>query len=278
MKIGFAGAGIMGAPMARNLAEAGHEVRLWNRTREKAEAVDGVAVAESPADAAEGAEVVVTMLSDGDAVAAVAPELVTGDVPWLQMSTVGLEATAHAMSLASERGAPFVDAPVLGTRQPAENGELVVLVSGPDGAIESGQPVFDAVGSKTVRLGERDEATRMKLVLNAWLVSLVEGLAETIALAQGIGVDPARFLETIDGAPMGTPYAQVKGKLMIDREFPPSFPLSLAHKDARLVLSAAAEAGIELPAGEAVERQFARAEAGGHGGSDMAAVFEATAK
>lgn len=268
----------MGAPMARNLAEAGHEVRLWNRTREKAEAVDGVTVADSPAEAAEGAEAVITMISDADAVAAVAPGLVTGAAIWLQMSTVGLEATAHAESLASRRGAPFVDAPVLGTRQPAEEGKLVVLASGPSDAIEQAQPVFDVVGAKTVRLGDAGEGTRLKLVLNSWLVALVEGLAETIALAEAIGVDPRTFLETIDGAPMGTPYAQLKGKAMIDRDFPPSFPLSLAHKDAQLVLSAAEQAGIKLPAVEAVERQFARAAGEGHGDLDMAAVFTATAK
>ena len=267
----------MGAPMARHLAEAGHEVRLWNRTREKAEEVEGVTVADSPSDAAAGAEVVVTMLADGDAVAAVAPELVTGEALWVQMSTIGLEATSHAMSIASRRGAPFVDAPVLGTRQPAEEGQLVVLASGPGDAIEQAQPIFDAVGSKTVKLGQTDEATRMKLVLNAWLVSLVEGLAETIALAQSIDVDPNRFLEIIDGAPMGTPYAQLKGKAMIAREFPPSFPLSLAHKDARLVLAAAEDAGLELPAVREVERQFARAAGDGHGDEDMAAVFLATA-
>jgi 3-hydroxyisobutyrate dehydrogenase len=278
MKIGFAGAGIMGAPMARHLAEAGHDVRLWNRTREKAEEVTGVTVADSPESAAGGADVVLTMLSNADAVMSVAPSLVTGEALWVQMSTVGLEATHSAMSLASRRGAPFVDAPVLGTKQPAEEGQLVVLASGPDDAIEQAGPIFGAVGSKTVRLGGADEATRMKLVLNTWLLSLVEGLAETIALSESIGVDPRRFLEIIDGAPMGTPYAQVKGKAMIAREFPPSFPLSLAHKDAQLVLAAAEEAGVSLPAVREVERQFARAAGDGHGDEDMAAVFTATAR
>jgi 3-hydroxyisobutyrate dehydrogenase len=277
MKIGFAGAGIMGAPMARHLAEAGHDVRLWNRTREKAEEVEGVTVADSPESAAEGADILVTMLADGDAVMSVAPSFVNGDAPWVQMSTVGLEATRSAMSLASRRGVSFVDAPVLGTKEPAEQGQLVVLASGPDEAIDQADPIFQAVGSKTIRLGESDAATRMKLVLNAWLVSLVEGLAETIALAQSIDVDPTQFLEIIDGAPMGTPYAQLKGKAMIEREFAPSFPLSLAHKDAKLVLAAAEEAGIELPAVQAIERQFGRAASHGHGDADMAAVFLATA-
>jgi 3-hydroxyisobutyrate dehydrogenase len=182
------------------------------------------------------------------------------------------------MSLAARRGASFVDAPALGTKQPAEEGQLVVLASGPGDAIAQAEPIFGAVGSKTVKLGGADEATRMKLVLNTWLLSLVEGLAETIALAESIGVDPSRFLEIIDGAPMGTPYAQLKGKAMIAREFAPSFPLSLAHKDARLVLAAAEEAGLNLAAVREVERQFARAAGDGHGDEDMAAVFTATAR
>jgi 3-hydroxyisobutyrate dehydrogenase len=278
MRIAVIGTGIMGAPIARNLAAAGHEVQAWNRTREKAEGIEGVGVADSAADASEGVDAVITMLADGDAVESVAPDAVREDVDWLQMSTVGLAATERLAQLASERGAPFVDAPVLGTKQPAEKGELVVLASGPDDALERAQPVFDAIGSKTVTLGEAGEGTRLKLVLNAWLVALVEGLAETIAFAESIGVDPKKFLETIDGAPMGAPYAQLKGKAMIDRDFPPSFPLSLAHKDARLVREAAEKAGIDLPLVEAVERQFARAEDAGHGDEDMAAVFRATAE
>jgi 3-hydroxyisobutyrate dehydrogenase len=278
MRIAVIGTGIMGAPMARNIAAAGHDVRAWNRTREKAEGIDGVDVADSAAGAAEGVEAVVTMLADGDAVEAVAPEVVRDGILWLQMSTVGLESTEKLMALAAERGATFVDAPVLGTKQPAEEGKLVVLASGPAEAVERAQSVFDAVAAKTVSLGDAGEGTRLKLVLNSWLVALTAGLAETIAFAESIGVDPRKFLETIDGAPMGTPYAQLKGKAMVGREFPPSFPLSLAHKDARLVLAAAAEAGIELPLAETVRDRFARAEEDGHGGEDMAAVFLATAK
>jgi 3-hydroxyisobutyrate dehydrogenase len=278
MRIGFIGAGIMGAPMARNLADAGHDVHLWNRTREKAEAVDGVTVAASPGAAAEGADAVVTMLSDGDAVDSVAGDFVGDGVLWLQMSTVGMEATEKLMQLAADRGATFVDAPVLGTKQPAEKGELVVLASGPEDALAKAEPVFDTVGAKTVTLGDAGAGTRLKLVLNSWLVALVEGLAETIAFAEAIDVDPKTFLETIDGAPMGTPYAQLKGKAMIERDFPASFPLSLALKDARLVRKAAERAGVELPLVETVERQFARADEDGHGDEDLAAVFFATAR
>jgi 3-hydroxyisobutyrate dehydrogenase len=226
---------------------------------------------------AEGADAVVTMLTDGDAVESVAPDFLADGVLWLQMSTVGIEATESLMKLAEDRGATFVDAPVSGTKEPAEKGELIVLASGPADALSTAGPVFDAVGSKTVKLGQAGEGTRLKLVLNSWLVSLVEGLAETVAFAEAIGVDPKTFLDTIDGASIGAPYAQLKGKAMIAREFPPSFPLSLAWKDARLVRQAAEKAGIALPLVKVVERQFARADEEGHGHEDMAAVFHATA-
>ena len=263
--------------MARNIAAAGHEVRAWNRTRERAEGIDGVTVAESPAAAAEGADAVVTMLADGDAVEAVAPEALREGIDWLQMSTVGLEATGRLAKIAADAGAVFVDAPVLGTKQPAEQGALVVLASGPGDALERAQPAFEAVGSKTVTLGEAGEGTRLKLVLNSWLVTLVEGLAETIAFAEAIGVDPKTFLETIEGGPIGPPYAKLKGTLMIERDFPPSFPLSLALKDARLVRKAAERHGVPMPLAEVIESQFARAVDDGHGEEDMAAVWFASA-
>src|SRR5262249_2514310 len=154
--VAFLGAGIMGAPMAANAAKAGLDVRLWNRTRAKAEAVDGVTVVDSPELAVDGADLVVTMLTDGPAVEAVrprSPPAVRDDAGWLQMSTVGVAANDRLAELAEERRVAFVDAPVLGTKQPAEQGNLVVLAGGDTEAIEKARPLFDAVGSKVVELG-----------------------------------------------------------------------------------------------------------------------------
>src|SRR5690349_1807222 len=168
MNIAFLGTGIMGAPMARHIAAAGHDVTVWNRTREKAEGIEGVSVADTPADAVEDAEVVVTMLSDGDAVEEVwhatrgqggSAATRDPDVVWWQASTVGIEATERLQALAT---GPFVDAPVLGTKQPAEDGKLTVLASGPADALDKLTPLFEAVAAKTVRLGEAGEATRAK--------------------------------------------------------------------------------------------------------------------
>src|SRR3954468_6202954 len=277
MQIALLGTGTMGAPMARNLAKTGFDVRVWNRTLDKARAVDGAEACSSPAEAAAGADFVVTVLSDGDAVEDSVRDLDFGDATWLQMSTVGIAATERLMEIASRASVPFVDAPVVGTKKPAEEGKLVVLASGPADALERAQPVFAAVGAKTVTLGEAGAGTRLKLVINAWLVILLQGLAESIAFAEAIGVDPQVFLDTIGGGPTGPPYAELKGKMMIAREFDPSFSLALARKDAALVLEAAERHGFDAPLVSLVMRKMDEAIEAGHGDEDMAATFLASA-
>ena len=280
MRVAFLGTGIMGAPMARNIRAAGHEVSAWNRSREKAEplAQDGISVAGSVAEAVAGADVVVTMLADAQAVEPVAEEALgaLGGAVFAQMSTIGIAATERLAKRAADAGVPFVDAPVSGTKQPAEQGRLIVLASGPEDVRERVDPVFDAVGSNTVWLGEAGMGQRLKLVLNAWLLGMTDALADAIALAEGLGVDPRVFLETIDGAPVGAPYAQLKGSMMIDGEFPPSFPLELAAKDAALALEAGEAAGLRLAALAAVAKQTRRAAEEGHGEQDMAAMIQAS--
>jgi 3-hydroxyisobutyrate dehydrogenase len=265
----------MGAPMAQKLVEAGIDVRAWNRTLEKARSVEGAEACETPAEAASGADFVLTMLADGEAVEDVVRDLDFGDSTWLQMSTVGIEATERLMEIAGSE-VPFVDAPVVGTKQPAEKGELTVLASGPRDARERAKPVFDAVAARVVELGDAGEGTRLKLVINSWLVILVEGLAETMAFSDAIGVDPERFLETIEGGPTGPAYAQLKGKMMVARKFDPAFSLALARKDARLVLEAAERHGFDAALVEVVARKMDEAIEAGHGDEDMAATFYAS--
>jgi 3-hydroxyisobutyrate dehydrogenase len=282
--VGVLGTGIMGAPMARNLAGAGFQVRAWNRTREKAEplASHGVEVADSAPDAVRGADAVMTMLTNGDAVEGVmageggALAAMDDDALWLQTSTVGLRASERLAGLARERGVTLVDSPVLGTKEPAEQGQLIILASGPDEAREPCAPVFDVIGSKTVWLGEAGAGSRMKLVVNSWLLGLTAALGETIALAAALDIDPGAFLQIIDGSPMGAPYAQLKGKMMIEGRYEPSFPLALAEKDAGLVLEAAELGHLGPRVAPAVYELFARADQLGHGDEDMAAVHEAS--
>lgn len=265
----------MGAPMAENLASAGLDVRVWNRTASKARAVEGATAFDSAAEAASGADFVLTILSDGDAVSDAVAGLDFGDAIWLQMSTVGIAATERLMEMAG--GVPFVDAPVVGTKQPAEKGELTILASGPREARDRARPVFDAVGARVVELGDAGEGTRLKLAVNSWLVALVGALAETIAFSEAIGVDPARFLETIEGGPTGPAYAQLKGKMMIAREFDPAFSLALARKDAALVLEAAERHGFDAALVQVVLGKMDAAIEAGHGDDDMAAVYVAMA-
>jgi 3-hydroxyisobutyrate dehydrogenase len=279
------GTGIMGAPMARNLAKAGLETRAWNRSREKAEplASDGVAVFDSPADAVEDVDAALTMLTDAAAVRSVMADGggalgAMRDAVWLQMSTVGVAGSEELARIAVQREVDFVDAPVVGTKQPAEAGELTVLASGPDAALERSQPVFDAVAARTIRLGAAGAGTRMKLVLNNWVLSITGATAETIALAEELGIDPAQFLAAIEGGPLDSAYAQLKGKMMIERSFEPSFPVRLAAKDARLVLEAGESDGREMPLTRAVERRLSEAADLGHGDEDMAAVYHASAR
>jgi 3-hydroxyisobutyrate dehydrogenase len=269
------GTGIMGAPMARNLLAAGFPVRAWNRSGEKAAplADAGAAVAGSPSEAGDRAGIVLTMLADADSVLASVDAALDGPDVWVQMSTVGIEGTERCAALAAERGVAFVDAPVLGTKQPAEDGKLVVLASGPAGERDRLAPLFDAVGARTMWLGEAGAGTRLKLVANSWVLTLVEGLAETITLAEGLGVAPESFLEAISGGLMDCGYAHLKGQAMIERSFEPAFPLRLAAKDVRLVEEAARRHELELPLHAAIAARFAEGVERGNGDLDMAATF-----
>jgi len=274
----------MGLPMARNIAKAGIEVRAWNRSREKAEPLteDGIELFETAAEAAAGASVVLTILSDADAVTSAmegSDGVLAGaedEALWLQMSTIGIEGTERCATLAEEHGLTLVDAPVVGTKQPAEQGKLTVLASGPEEARERCEPIFDPISQKAVWLGEAGTGTRMKLVINSWLLSLVEGLAETVAFAEGIDIDPDQFLETIAGGPIDNAYAQMKGRMMIERSFEPAFKLELAAKDARLVLEAAQRHDLDLPMLDVIRSQLEDA-AEEHGEKDMSAAYLASA-
>jgi len=272
----------MGAAIARRLAGAGLEVRVWNRTRDRAEALteDVAAVAGTAGEASDGADAILTVLADADAVEAAmtgADGGLTGAAAgaiWVQASTVGLAGTERLAALADERDLVFVDAPVLGTKQPAEQGKLIVLASGPDEAREPLEPVFAAIAERVIWLGGAGAGSRMKLVVNAWLLSLTAALAEAIVAAERLGVDPDAFLDVIKGGAVGPPYAELKGRAMTSGEFGEvAFPLKHAEKDSRLVLEALDGPRLELV--EAAHDAFQRALEAGHGDQDMAAVYRA---
>jgi 3-hydroxyisobutyrate dehydrogenase len=273
--------GIMGFAMARRLARAGVEVRAWDRSRDKAEplAADGARIMSSPAEAARGAGVVLTILSDADAVLAVvdgeqggALSAMTNTAVWLQMSTIGIAGTERCAQLAAHGGVAFVDAPVLGTRQPAEQGKLVILASGPADLRPQLEPVLGVLGGKTIWLGEAGGGTRLKLVVNTWVLTVVEGAAETIALAEGLSLDPALIFEALDGGALDLPYLRLKGKAMIERDFTPMFRLALAAKDASLAAAAADQQGLDLPLLRTIGQRLAEG-AKEHGDLDFSATY-----
>jgi 3-hydroxyisobutyrate dehydrogenase len=267
MKVAVLGTGIMGGGMARNLVRAGHDVRVWNRTREKAAAIDGASVADTPGEAARGADVLVTMLADGPAVDT-AVDLAGFEGVWAQMSTVGVDWTERLAARAREHGVDFVDAPVTGSRQPAETGELNVLAAGPrDERVDA---VFDAVASRTTWLGEPPAATRMKLLFNTHVLLSLPALAETLTLARELGVEPEVFLDAIAGGPTDSVYTQTRGRAMAKGDFAPNFPLELGRKDLALAIDAAQR---ELPIADAALDAYDRAIAHGHGRDDMTAVI-----
>ena len=272
------GTGLMGAGMARSLARAGLDVGVWNRSADRARplAADGITVHEDPVAAVANADVVVTMLFDADAVTEVMTRALPAmrrDALWMQTSTVGLDATARLAELASQYGVGFLDSPVLGTRQPAENGKLTVLVGGPSTLRDAAGPVLDAIGARTVWVGERPgDGHRLKLVANSWVLSVTAGVAQGIALARNLGVDPAMLLDAISGGPLDSQYAQVKGRAIIEGEFAPAFGLSGARKDAELIAAAMRETGTDARLMSALRDEFLAAERAGHGREDMAAV------
>ncbi len=275
--VALLGTGTMGLGMARNLAGAGFSLRVWNRTKERAAPLSDVAqVADSVAEAVEGADIVITMLYDAesvlDTIAQARGHLGAGTI-WLQQSTVGVEGNDRLAAMAASLGVVFVDAPVLGTRKPAEDGALVVLASGPETAREAVTPVFEAIGGRTLWVGEAGAGSRIKLAANAWVATVLEGIAESLALTRDLGLDPALFLEVVAGGAMDAPYVQLKGKLMLSGDYEPAFKLSGALKDVELILAAAKDSGTDLGLMPAVRDHLARAVDAGHGDLDMAATY-----
>lgn len=281
-RVAVLGTGIMGAGMARSLLRSGLDVTVWNRSpgRVAPLAADGVQVAGTAAEAVAEADAVVTMLWDGGAVA----EVMIGALPaapdgmlWAQASTVSPhDADVRLPALAGRYGARYVDAPVLGTRQPAEEGRLVVLAAAPGPLRDPVRPLLEAIAARTVWVSERPgDGTRLKLAVNSWVATIVAATAQAIALAQGLGLDPRMVLEAVRGGAVDTPFLHLKGQAMIAGEFPPSFTVDGAVKDAGLIAAAMRESGTDATLMDAVACQFRKAADGGHGGEDMAAVYRA---
>jgi 3-hydroxyisobutyrate dehydrogenase len=273
------GTGIMGSAMARNLLAAGLPTTVWDRSPQATVplADAGATVAPAPAEAVREASVVITMLPTADVVESVmfAGQVVAAwaeGAVWAQMGTIGVTATtAIASRLSQDRpDVLFVDAPVSGSKDPAEHGQLLILASGPAEAETIVAPAFSAIGRKTVWLGRAGRGSQMKLVVNAYMSILIEGVAEALQLAVDLGIDTAALAQAIEGGPLDAPIADAKLHKMRTGDFEPEFPLEWALKDVDLAIAAAGSD--RLPLLEALSRQWGEAVDAGHGRQDVSAA------
>jgi 3-hydroxyisobutyrate dehydrogenase len=269
----------MGAAFAINLRHAGIDTTVWDRRPDStvASAAAGATVASSPTEAVAHADVVITMLPDADAVTDVLDDQGTLKAfapkgTWVQMGTIGLAGTDRMAALVAEQrpDVSFVDAPVSGSKTPAEHAQLLILASGPPAVRTQLEPVFDALGRRTLWLGEAGQGMRLKLVLNAWMAFVMEGLAETTALADALGVTHAQLEEALDGSPLAAPWALDKLTNKIDSgDYAPEFSLAWATKDVGLALDSAHR---HLPALAAIGEQWRQAVSEGYGSLDISAA------
>jgi len=275
------GTGIMGTGMAHSLVRAGHQVRAWNRTAARAAplAADGATVCATAAEAVAGVDVVITMLFDTAAVLAVLDDVgsdVAAATVMVQSSTIGRDGTARVAEVAARHGLSMLDAPVLGTKAPAEQGKLTVLASGDASLLESVTPVLDAIGARTVWAGARlGDASALKLACNAWVSALNAANAQSLRMAAAAGLDPQLFLDAIAGGAVDSAYAHAKGALIATDEFPVSFSIDGVVKDLGLIREQAV--GTDLPTGfiDAALGLYRTTSDRGRGDQDMAAVVHA---
>jgi 3-hydroxyisobutyrate dehydrogenase len=244
------GIGAMGHGMAASALRAGIPTIVWNRTMEATRdlAELGAEVAETAADAARRAAIVVTMVTDADAVISIARDqgmlaaMAPGAV-WAQMSTIGVEGTDRVTAMAGDErpDVMLLDAPVSGSKDPSERGQLTIFASGPGGARARVAPLFDALGQRTIWVGEAGAGTRLKLVNNTWLAFAAEAVAASVALARRLGLETETVVDAFGGGPLMSTWQAAKLRRIADGEFSAQFALSLALKDVHLALDAADE-------------------------------------
>ncbi len=278
-KVAVLGLGTMGAAMARRISGAGLATAVWNRSSARTDDFAGgpARVAPDVATAVNGADIVLTMLFDAEAVGTVMAEALPAMRPgtiWLPTSTVGVAAAARFAGQAAIAGVRFVDGPVLGTKAPAEGGKLTALLAGPAGALAEVEPVIRAIATRSVVAGDAaPAASALKLALNAWIATLTAGIAQSLTIADRLGLDPALVLEALQGAAADSPYAQLKGGAMLEQGFEAQFEVVGLLKDVRLAREATPGMPQHLLA--ALDELYSATAEGGAGSQDIAAVWRA---
>ena len=281
IRVGFLGLGTMGMPMATNVLKAGCPLQVWNRTAGKAEPLRalGAKVGKSPAHVAAEVDVVITMVSqpaDVEAVVLGPDGVLDGIKPGavlIDMSTVSPATSRKLAGSMTTKQAEFLDAPVVGSKGPATDAALVVLVGGLPTTLERVRPILSALGKTIIHAGGVGAGSALKLATNLMLAHLAAGFAEGLLLVQRAGLDPKRYLEVLDAGPFRSPWYQTKGLGMMKRDFTPHFALKHMHKDVRLMKELADDVKVVLPITRAVQQLFAQSEQAGSAELDYSAIL-----
>ncbi|UIL50770.1 MULTISPECIES: NAD(P)-dependent oxidoreductase [Pantoea] len=276
-EVAVLGLGAMGHAFAANLLKKGFKVHGWNRTRARGEDLleAGLQLADSPAGAVAQADVVIAMLSDGETTEQVLQQSLdafkSGAI-LCQMGTIGVEKTDALIALFADARSDmlFIDAPVSGTKAPAENGQILVLASGDRSRAAAAETVFAAIGKGTQWLGEAGKSSRMKLVINSWLIGMMQSLAESTQLAAQFGFSTDDLWQVLEGGPLAAPYAKMKLAMIASDDYTPQMNLVWALKDARLALEAS---DTPLPALANIADVWQQAVDDGLGEQDLAVVY-----
>lgn len=277
-RVGLLGVGLMGSAMGRRLLGRGLEVVAWDREPEHLATLvhAGAVAAQTPSEVVVGSSIIITMLPTADIVMQVLDPLLDewpSEHIWLQMSSVGASEADRLTGVATAHGITLVDAPVSGSTHPAEEGKLTILASGPDSAHGEVAPVLEALAARVEWVGEAGMGSRLKLAANHWMIASVTALAETMHLCEAMGLDQQRFIELLDGGPLGSAYGLDKLSEMRRHEYPPGFPVRLALKDLELVREVAEKHHLAAPVLEATLSVCAMA-VEDHAEQDLAAVYE----
>jgi len=281
-KIGFIGLGIMGSRMAANLLKNDYHLTIHNRTKSKAEPLieSGAKWAESAAETAKEADILITMLSEPEAVSAMAfgekgflSVLKEGSL-WIDSSTVNPYYTGEMTQMASEKNIRFIDAPVAGSKAPAEKGELLFLVGGADQNVKEAAPLFDVMGKKYIHIGENGKGTSLKMVFNLLLGQAMHSFGEALKLGESLHLEEKMLFDILLESPVVAPFVKLKRHKMENKEFSPEFPLRWMHKDLMLASETAYEQGIKLKVNDMVREAYRNAIDNGRGDEDFSAIYD----
>jgi 3-hydroxyisobutyrate dehydrogenase len=278
VRVGLLGVGLMGSAMAHRLLDRGFAVIAWDRDSEHVRVLEGRGAepANAPREVVSGAGVVITMLPTADVILELVEPLLD-DWPegtvWLQMSSVGAAEADQLAQVAQAHAVRLVDAPVSGSTHPAEEGELTILASGPDSARNIVEPIFDALASRVLWVGEAGMGSRLKLAANHWMITMVAALAESMHLCEAMGLDQQQFIALLEGGPLGSAYALQKLDEMRRHEYPAGFPVRLAVKDLELVREVEQSSRATMPLLDAVLERFMAASQD-LADQDLAAIYE----